>query len=102
MLGHIPQPEIAAMSIVKCVLVSLTLVLAVPLAAHAADAATVTCKDGASSKGGKGACSGHGGIDKNAPPAGATARCKDGSYYLQKEHKGACGKHGGVDQWLDK
>jgi hypothetical protein len=100
MLGSLPQPEIAAMSIVKCVLVSL--LFAAPLVAQAADPAAVTCKDGATSKGGQGACSGHGGIDRNAPPAGATARCKDGSYYTQKEHKGACGKHGGVDQWLDK
>lgn len=61
------------------------------------------CMDGATSKGGRGACSGHGGMmKKDSPPPGATARCKDGSYYSLKEHKGACGKHGGVDQWLDK
>lgn len=83
--------------------VLLSALLIQPLFVHAEDAApTVTCMDGASSKGGKGACSGHGGINKAAPPAGATARCKDGSYYTQKEHKGACGKHGGVADWLDK
>lgn len=80
--------------------------LLVPVcAAHADTPATVTCMDGAASKGGKGACSGHGGINKTAAPAvpaGATARCKDGSYYLLKEHKGACAKHGGVANWLDK
>lgn len=72
------------------------------LVVHAADPAMVTCKDGTPSKGGQGACSGHGGIDRNGPPAGATARCKDDTYYLQKERRGACGKHGGVAQWLDK
>jgi Protein of unknown function (DUF3761) len=77
------------------------------LSTYAADAPkTVTCMDGTSSKGGQGACSGHGGINKDekrtAPPAGATARCKDGTYYTQKEHQGACGGHGGVAEWLDK
>ncbi len=72
------------------------------LVVHAADPATVTCKDGTPSKGGQGACSGHGGIDRDAPPAGATARCNDGTYYTLKERRGACGKHGGVAQWLDE
>lgn len=80
----------------------LVTLLGSPFALHAADPAPVTCKDGTPSKGGQGACSGHGGIDRDAPPAGATARCKDGTYYLQKEHQGACGKHGGVAKWLDK
>lgn len=74
--------------------------------AFAADPPMVTCMDGAKSKGGQGACSGHGGINKDAaksaPPAGATARCKDGTYHMNKEHQGACGKHGGVADWLDK
>ena len=33
----------------------------------AQEAATVTCKDGSSSKGGKGACSHHGGVAKGEP-----------------------------------
>ena len=41
--------------------------------ASTATAATVTCNDGTSSKGGRGACSGHGGINKNAPSAGGAA-----------------------------
>jgi hypothetical protein len=48
------------------------LLLAVPALARAADApATVVCKDGTTSKGGKGACSGHGGVDKSAAKAEA-------------------------------
>jgi hypothetical protein len=41
----------------------------VPRLAHAQEAAEVTCKDGTTSKGGKGACSGHGGVDKTASTA---------------------------------
>ena len=89
-----------------------------------------TCSDGTTSTAtGKGACSKHGGVKKGdaaaaapaaapapaakaaaapapaAPagaPAGATAKCKDGSYSQAKTHKGACSKHGGVDSFLDK
>src|ERR1700688_2948856 len=40
---------------------------------YAADSATtVTCKDGTSSKGGKGACSHHGGVQKGAASAAAS------------------------------
>ncbi|HMF43142.1 MAG TPA: DUF3761 domain-containing protein [Polyangia bacterium] len=76
---------------------------------------TVTCKDGTTSKGGKGACSHHGGIASDAdtkaapapknepaakpssapPPAAAPmVKCKDGSE--SKGGKGACSHHGGV------
>jgi hypothetical protein len=33
-------------------------------------------------------------------PAGATAKCKDGSYSMSKGHSGACSHHGGVANWL--
>ncbi|HVT99534.1 MAG TPA: DUF3761 domain-containing protein [Acidobacteriaceae bacterium] len=77
--------------------------------------ATVICKDGTSSKGGRGACSGHGGIDHGAPSsightpsAGADPKagpaesagagdvhCKDGT--ASKGGRGACSGHGGID-----
>jgi hypothetical protein len=31
-----------------------------------------------------------------APPAGATAQCKDGSYSMSKTASGRCSHHGGV------
>jgi hypothetical protein len=70
--------------------------------------ATVVCKDGAMSNAGRGACRGHGGVDKSkaatagdtaaAEPAGsaATVVCKDGS--SSKAGRGACHGHGGVDK----
>lgn len=83
------------------------------LAAHA-DAASgpVTCKDGTTSeKAGRGACSGHGGINKDAatpatapaaaPVATTTAAaptlCKDGTT-SEKAGRGACSGHGGVNK----
>ena len=33
--------------------------------------------------------------------AGATAKCKDGTYSHSKTHSGSCSKHGGVQDWLD-
>ncbi len=32
--------------------------------------------------------------------AGATAKCKDGTYSHSTKHTGACSHHGGVDQWM--
>ena len=77
----------------------------------------VTCSDGTTAKGGRGACSGHGGIGSSAPAArakpskategvdsnaaGATAKCKDGTFSHSKGHAGACSRHKGVAQWLD-
>ncbi len=37
----------------------------------------------------------------NADPAGATAKCKDGTYSKSVHHSGTCSKHGGVAQWLN-
>lgn len=33
-------------------------------------------------------------------PAGATARCSDGSYSFSQHRQGTCSYHGGVAQWL--
>ena len=35
-----------------------------------------------------------------AAPAGATGKCKDGTYTKQATHSGACSGHGGVAGWL--
>jgi Protein of unknown function (DUF3761) len=74
-------------------------------------APAVTCKDGTTSKGGKGACS-HGGVAqgttaaptavKNGPlpeaaQTGARVRCSDGSS-APHGGRGACSGHGGIDK----
>jgi hypothetical protein len=33
-------------------------------------------------------------------PAGATAKCKDGTFSSSKTHSGSCSHHGGVAAWL--
>lgn len=33
-------------------------------------------------------------------PAGATAKCGDGSYSFSESHRGTCSHHGGVAGWL--
>src|ERR1700694_3621352 len=35
-----------------------------------------------------------------APPVGATAKCRDGTYSFSQHHSGTCSYHGGVAQWL--
>lgn len=35
-----------------------------------------------------------------APPAGASARCRDGSFSFSAHRSGTCSHHGGVVQWL--
>ena len=35
-----------------------------------------------------------------APPAGATAKCQDGTYSFSQHRSGTCSHHGGVAQWL--
>jgi len=36
----------------------------------------------------------------NTDPAGATAKCKDGTYSKSQHHSGTCSSHGGVAEWL--
>ena len=83
--------SLCALSVAAC-----AFALPVHATTPASDAAMVTCKDGSTAKAGQGACSHHGGM------APATAKCKDGSFWYNKEHSGACSDHGGVDQWLDE
>lgn len=33
-------------------------------------------------------------------PAGASARCGDGTYSFSQSHRGTCSHHGGVSGWL--
>lgn len=35
-----------------------------------------------------------------SPPAGATAKCNDGTYSFSKHHSGTCSGHHGVAEWL--
>jgi hypothetical protein len=36
----------------------------------------------------------------SAPPKGATAQCRDGTYSFSKSRSGTCSHHGGVAKWL--
>jgi hypothetical protein len=36
----------------------------------------------------------------SAPPPGATAQCRDGSYSFSQSRRGTCSHHGGVAKWL--
>ena len=33
-------------------------------------------------------------------PAGASARCRDGSYSFSQSRRGTCSHHGGVEEWF--
>jgi hypothetical protein len=37
----------------------------------------------------------------NTDPAGATAKCKDGTYSKSQHRSGTCSGHGGVAQWMN-
>ena len=39
-------------------------------------------------------------VKSNTAPAGATARCRDGSYSFSRSRRGTCSYHGGVAVWL--
>jgi hypothetical protein len=95
------------------------LAFALILPSHAADSTNpTTCKDGTTSAAtGKGACSGHGGVQKApkttgaatapapapapepaaAAPGGGATTCKDGTTSAATG-KGACSSHGGVQK----
>ena len=36
----------------------------------------------------------------DSPPAGASARCRDGTYSFSRSRGGTCSHHGGVADWL--
>ena len=36
----------------------------------------------------------------NQAPAGATAKCSDGTWSFSENHRGTCSHHGGVTRWL--
>jgi len=36
----------------------------------------------------------------SAPPKGASAQCRDGTYSFSKSRRGTCSHHGGVAKWL--
>ena len=38
--------------------------------------------------------------DNGAPPAGASAQCRDASYSFSLHPRGTCSHHGGVAKWL--
>jgi len=39
-------------------------------------------------------------VHSNHIPAGASARCRDGTYSFSEHHSGTCSHHGGVATWL--
>jgi len=39
-------------------------------------------------------------VKADRPPAGASARCRDGSYSFSESRRGTCSWHGGVASWL--
>jgi hypothetical protein len=42
----------------------------------------------------------HDPVAADSPPAGATAKCNDGTYSFSKHHSGTCSGHHGVAEWL--
>jgi len=41
-----------------------------------------------------------GNVRQEAPPQGATAVCRDGTYSYSEHHAGTCSRHGGVQGWV--
>lgn len=42
----------------------------------------------------------HSPVFSDSAPAGASARCRDGSYSFSRHRRGTCSHHGGVASWL--
>jgi len=68
---HMQNAHLIRLSL--ALIVGLGLLSSAPLQAQDAATAAVTCKDGSSSKGGQGACSHHGGVNKSAAASGEAA-----------------------------
>jgi len=60
-----------------------------------AEHATVVCKAGYYKN-----VSGHCIHRPSTSPAGATARCRDGTYSYSEHASGTCSHHGGVGRWI--
>ena len=39
-------------------------------------------------------------VEAPSAPAGASARCRDGTYSFSEHRRGTCSHHGGVAEWL--
>lgn len=39
-------------------------------------------------------------VRADRPPAGASAKCRDGTYSFSQNRRGTCSHHGGVAAWL--
>ena len=39
-------------------------------------------------------------VEADRPPAGASAKCRDGTYSFSQSRRGTCSWHGGVASWL--
>jgi hypothetical protein len=39
-------------------------------------------------------------VASRSAPAGASARCRDGSYSFSEHRRGTCSHHGGVAEWF--
>jgi hypothetical protein len=72
-----------------------------PAATPAAPAAASTASTDTSSKTKSGKASSTAATSSGAAPAGAIAKCKDGTYFSGTSHNGACRGHQGVADWLD-
>jgi hypothetical protein len=68
---------------------------ATPQAIVGAQPASIACKSGYY-KNVSGACV----HSPSSDPAGATARCRDGSYSYSQHASGTCSHHSGVGRWI--
>jgi len=73
---------------------------AAPAAAPAAPAKAAPAKPAAKEAKPAAAAAAPAAASSAGAPAGATAKCKDGSYSKSKTHSGSCSHHGGVATFL--